>query len=90
MGTYKSKGVKGDADKMPRLEPEPNYEIKTRSPKPTTWKLNILRGKREDDLRNEAYPLARRKCYHAVKEFEKCEKGNFYKKTVGFNLANKI
>lgn len=78
MGTYKSKAVKGDAEKLPRLQRELDYDIKTRSPKPTTWKLNILRGKREDDLRNEAYPLARRKCYNAVKDFERCEKGQIF------------
>jgi len=34
-----------------------------------------MRGKREDELRLEAYPLARRKCYDYVKALEKCNKG---------------
>ncbi len=40
-----------------------------------TWTLNIMRGKREDELRLESYPLARRKCYDYVKVLEKCSKG---------------
>jgi len=40
---------------LPEMQEEPDYEVKTRGPLPDTWKLNITRGKREDDLRNEAY-----------------------------------
>ena len=75
MGAYKSKAKKQDIEKLERLKPEPDYEIKTRSPMTKNWTLNILRGKREDELRNECYPLVRRKCYEPVKSFEKCEKG---------------
>ena len=50
MGSYKSKGVKMDIPSLPILEPEPNYEVKTRPPIPSTWQLNILRGSRENEL----------------------------------------
>jgi hypothetical protein len=32
MGTYKSKGIKVDNEKLDRIPPEPNYEVKTRTP----------------------------------------------------------
>ena len=50
MGTYKSKGVIRDIEKMPPLDEEPEYEVKTKGPLVSSWKLNILRGKRESDL----------------------------------------
>ena len=73
MGTYKSKIPKQDVNENTCLEEEPFYVIKTRSPRPGPWSLNIMRGKREDDLRNIAYSLARRKCYRKVLEFTNCE-----------------
>ena len=76
MGAFKSKREKIDIEKLPKLHEETDYQIKTRSPKPTNWRLNIMRGKREDELRNEAYYLARRKCYDKAKSFENCEKSN--------------
>jgi len=75
MGAHKSKMPKIDPED--KLDPEPEYVIKTRSPKPTIWQLNILRGKREDDLRNDAYPIARRKCHKDVDVFQECEKSEF-------------
>lgn len=36
-----------------------------------------MRGKREDELRVESYPIVRRKCYDYVKDLERCEKGTF-------------
>lgn len=59
MGSYRSKNFKVDVDSLPTLEPEPNYEIKTRSPMPDRWALNILRGQREDELKGLAYAYAR-------------------------------
>lgn len=66
MGTYKSKGIKRDAEKMPILEEETDYDVKTRSPMPGPWKLNLLRGAREDELKDEVMPIARRKCIQKV------------------------
>jgi hypothetical protein len=43
MGTYSSKNIpKCDPNKV--WDEEPDYEIKTRSPKPSTWSMNIMRG----------------------------------------------
>ena len=74
MGAHKSRLHKVHLEDRGVLEPEPDFVIKTRSPKPDVWQLNILRGKREDDLRNEAYPLARKKCHKNVESFQDCEK----------------
>lgn len=74
MGGKNTKIPEINPEDRKNLEPEPDYDIKTRSPKPTTWQLNIMRGKREDDLRNEAYPIARRKCHKYVDVFAACEK----------------
>ncbi len=41
---------------------------------PDLWKLNILRGKREDELKDEAMPIARRKCMKKVNNFIQCER----------------
>ena len=41
-----------------------------------TWSLNILRGRKEDQIKNEAYPIVRRKCYDYVHAFAECEKGS--------------
>ncbi len=76
MGAHQSRLHKVHLEGRGSLEPEPDYIIRTRSPKPTVWQLNILRGKKEDDLRNEAYPLARRKCHKSAEFFEQCEKSS--------------
>lgn len=76
MGNLKSRTTNLIITEDLKLDPEPNYEIKTRSPRPENWKLNILRGKKEDELRGEAYAIARRKCYFPVQEFAECEKQN--------------
>lgn len=78
MGAHKSMMPKISPEDRQNLEPEPDYVIKTRSPKPTVWQLNIHRGKREDDLRNESYPIARRKCHKDVDVFQECEKSQFF------------
>jgi len=65
-----------DVESLPRIYPEEDYVIRTRSPMPDTWTMNIMRGKREDELRLESYPLARRKCYDYVKVLEQCNKDN--------------
>lgn len=78
MGAHKSRMYRVHIDENNAFEPEPDYVIKTRSPMPSKWQLNILRGKKEDDLRNQAYPLARRKCHKNVEEFQECEKGNWF------------
>ena len=36
--------------KLPIMLEEVDYEVKTRTPMPDLWKLNILRGKRESEL----------------------------------------
>lgn len=59
MGSYKSKNFKVDVESLPETEPEPDYVIKTRSPKPERWSLNLLRGQREDELKGLAYAYAR-------------------------------
>lgn len=59
MGSYRSKNFKVDIDSLPEAEPEPNYEVRTRSPKPERWTLNLLRGQREDELKGLAYAYAR-------------------------------
>lgn len=59
MGSYRSKGFKIDIETLPEAEPEPDYEIRTRSPMPDRWALNIVRGKREDELKGLAYAYAR-------------------------------
>ena len=74
MGTYKSKSIKVDISNMKELEEEePNYEVKTRTPRPSSWKMNILRGKRESELNDIAMPITRRKCHRKASEFAKCE-----------------
>lgn len=36
--------------------------------------MNITRGKREDELRNEVYGVVRKKCQKKVMSFAHCEK----------------
>jgi hypothetical protein len=43
---------------------------------PSKWALNILRGKREDELKGLAYAYSRRKCHKIINEFIKCEREN--------------
>ncbi|CAK91801.1 unnamed protein product (macronuclear) [Paramecium tetraurelia] len=80
MGSYKSKNHKVDINTLPVVDPEPDYVIKTRQPMPSNWQLNILRGKREDELRGLSYAYARRKCHKAVNDLLQCEKdyGSFW------------
>lgn len=61
---------------LPEVEPEPEYEVKTRQPMPDRWILNIVRGKREDELKGLAYAYARRKCRRLVLAFFECEQKN--------------
>lgn len=51
---------------MPILEEETDYKVETRPPMPGPWKLNLLRGAREDELKDGVMPLARRKCINKV------------------------
>ena len=55
MGAHKSKESRPKWDELGELREEKDYEVKTRGPLPENWKLNITRGKREDELRNEVY-----------------------------------
>ncbi len=66
MGTYKSKNQKVDINSLPASDPEPDYEIRTRQPMPGKWAVNILRGKREDELKGLAYSFSRRKCHMRI------------------------
>lgn len=61
MGNYKTKHKGADATKEERLYPEPKYEIKTRPPitEGHTWKQNIQLRVREEQLADEAMPIAR-------------------------------
>lgn len=77
MGTYKSKSIKGNVYELDQLEESPpDVKAKTRAPKPGLWKLNILRGKREDELKDESMPLARRRCRTKATKFIECERVN--------------
>lgn len=57
---------------LPRLEPEPDYVIKTRPPMWDDWRLNIFRGIKENRLKMEANKIARRKCWQTGEALEKC------------------
>lgn len=70
MGTYKSKGIIVDNEKLERIPPEPDYEIKTRSPVIGSWRENVSRGIRENELKDEAMVLARRKCVDPVLKYK--------------------
>ena len=61
-------------DQLPKLHPEPDYEVKTRPPMWGDWRLNIWRGLKENRLRTEAQQIARRKCWETGKKFEECSK----------------
>ncbi len=49
--------------KMPKLNPEPDYVVMTRPPMWDEWRLNIFRGMKENRMKMEANKLARRKCW---------------------------
>jgi len=38
------------------------------------WKINILRGKREDEFRHDSYAIVRRKCYDYITALYTCVK----------------
>ena len=77
MGVVPSKKDKNrKAEDFPAVEREPDYVVKTRSPMPDRWSLNVTRGHREEELRAEAMPIARRKCFDEAKVFEACEQHN--------------
>ena len=71
MGNYKVVNKNADNTKLARMYPEPDYEVKTRPPasEVNTWRENILMRIREEELSDEAMPLARRKCYDPVMEY---------------------
>lgn len=77
MGTYKSKALKGNVFEMEQIDESPlDVKSKTRQPMPDLWKLNILRGKREDEIKDEAMPIARRRCRKKATDFIQCEREN--------------
>ena len=57
---------------LPRLNPEPDYIIKTRPPMWDDWRLNIFRGMKENRLKLEANKIARRKCWETGEALEAC------------------
>ena len=60
MGSQNTKDRKVDNTQLERLFPEPDYKVTTRTPiSSVDWKTNIQRGVREDELKGEAYILAR-------------------------------
>ena len=46
---------------MPELNREPDYVVKTRPPMWDDWRLNIVRGIKENKIRGEAGKIASRK-----------------------------
>ena len=59
---------------MPKLDPEPDYLIKTRPPMWDDWRLNIFRGVKENRLKLEANKISRRKCWQTGEALEDCGK----------------
>ena len=62
MGNYKSTNPNADATKEARIYPEPSgYTIRTRPPvmEGNTWKQNVQLKIREEQLADEAMPVAR-------------------------------
>ena len=43
--------IKNDVEKLPIMLEEVDYEVKTRTPMPDLWKLNILRGVKANIIR---------------------------------------
>ena len=66
MGAHKSKEDRPSFSDLGDLQEETGHEVKTRGPLPENWKMNITRGKREDELRNEVYTVVRKKCQKKV------------------------
>ena len=62
MGAHKSKETRPTFGDLGDLEEEHDVPVMTRGPLPENWKMNITRGKREDELRNEVYGVVRKKC----------------------------
>jgi hypothetical protein len=73
---------------LPKLNPEPDYIIRTRPPMWDDWRLNISRGIKENRLKMDANKIARRKCWKVGTALEECcqEYGMF--KT--FNCKNQL
>ena len=64
---------------LPKLEPEPDYIVKTRPPMWDDWRLNIFRGIKENRLKMDANKLARRKCWKTGTAYSDCcEKGGMF------------
>ena len=61
---------------LPRLNPEPEYIIKTRPPMWDDWRLNIFRGIKENRHKMEANKIARRKCWETGTALETCSEKN--------------
>lgn len=61
MGNYLQKNKNADATKEERIYPEDEYVIKTRPPtmEGNTWKHNVQLKIREEQLIDEAMPVAR-------------------------------
>jgi len=61
MGNYKEKNPNVDNTQLERIFPEPGYQIKTRPPitEGHTWRHNIQLQVREEQLSDEAMPIAR-------------------------------
>ena len=57
---------------LPKLNPEPDYVIKTRPPMWDDWRLNIFRGIKENRLKMDANKIARRKCWETGIAYETC------------------
>ena len=57
---------------LPKLNPEPDYVIKTRPPMWDDWRLNIFRGIKENRLKMDANKIARRKCWETGMAYEEC------------------
>jgi hypothetical protein len=55
MGVNKSTLKKFSDEEIDNLNEEPDYVIKTRSPYPKNWVMNIMVAKREEDLKNVAF-----------------------------------
>ena len=57
---------------MEHLNPEPDYIIKTRPPMWDDWRLNVVRGVKENEIAMEAAKIARRKCWETGDSFAEC------------------
>ena len=57
---------------MPQLDPEPDYVVRTRPPIMGEWRLNIVRGMKENKIRTEAGKIAARKWWTHGEAFSDC------------------